>query len=368
MGRNTKTSLSLRLLINYFKIRRIIRGKLGLQKTEYVWERLDYYRKMWRNGAREIGADYKELSDNTWEISLEGKLTRIAGWLVELDNPVTLNIAGNKILSYRLLEDAGLEVPPYRVFGIDNLEKVKEFMHEHKGMFVVKPAIGTASGRGVTTHIQNYKDARKAAALAAGYGSEKLLIEKLIPGEVYRLLYVGGELLFASRRNGIWLKGDGRSTIEELIATENRSRLPKKKDAASPISYDLDMKATLDVQGLTLKSVIDADRRVLTKSIDNKVTDKEEIRTVYDENVTHLIGSQLREEGAKAARAVRSDFLGVDIITRDMTVGLAEGGGIVGEVNTTPGMHHHINLKNSEQTPSAVQHVLRYLLENSKPQ
>ena len=365
MGRKTKNSLSLRLLTNYYKIRRIIRGKLGLQKTEYVWQRYDYYKKMWRDGARDIGADFKEWNNNTWEVSLDGKSTRISGWLVELDNPVTLNIAGNKILTYKLLEEAGLAVPPYAIFSIDNLEKLEEFMLTQKGMFVVKPAIGTGSGRGVTTHIQTFREARKAAALAAGYGSDKLLVELLIPGEVYRLLYLGGDLLFASRRNGVWLKGNGASTIEELIAEKNKLRQLNNSTMRSPIIPDLDMKATLDVQNLTLKTIAGKGQRMLIKSVDNKMADKEEIRTVYDENVTHLIGAQLKEEGAKAARAVHSEFLGVDIITRDMTVGLAEGGGIIGEVNTTPGMHHHINLKNSEHTPSAVQHVLRYLLENS---
>jgi hypothetical protein len=46
-----------------------------------------------------------------------------------------------------------------------------------------------------------------------------------------------------------------------------------------------------------------------------------------------------------------------------MGVGLAEGGGVIGEVNTTPGMQHHVNLINSDKTPSAVPRVLQYLLD-----
>jgi len=336
------------------------------EKTVYVWNRYDDYKKMWQEGATEIGADFTELDSNIWEVSLGGKSTRISGWLVEVDNPVTLRIAGNKILSYRLLEEAGLEIPPHAVFNLNNLDTVSEFMHKHSGMFVIKPASGTSAGRGVTTHIQSYREARKAAALAAGYGSSDLLIEKLIPGEVYRLLYIGGELLFASRRNGVWLKGNGKAPIKELIADENKIRINDREGTLLPITYDLDVKATLDVQNLSLDTIIDAGHRVLIKSADKSMADTEEIRTVYDENVTHLIGNQLREEGARAARAVRSDFVGVDIITRDLESGLKEGGGVIGEVNTTPGMHHHTNLKNSNMTPAAVPHVLRYLLEQSK--
>lgn len=185
-----------------------------------------------------------------------GKSTRISGWLVEMDNPVTLRIAGNKILTYRLHKEAGLEVPPNAVFNLNDLNIVKQFMKEHKGMYVIKPASGTSSGRGVTTHIQTFREAKKAAAFAAGYGGSNLLIEMFVPGEVYRLLYIEGELLFASRRNGIWLKGDGKSTINVLIANEDKIRLEKQEKTKSPIGFDLDVKATLDVQDLTMNSVI----------------------------------------------------------------------------------------------------------------
>lgn len=361
--KENKAGLSLRLLKLYFRTRGIFRRLFKLEKTVYAWHRYDYYKKMWREGAQEMGADFRELDNNTWEVVQDGKSARISGWLVELDNPVTLRIAGNKILSYRLLADADLEVPPHAIFNINSLGIVKEFMGKHKGLYVIKPATGTSSGRGVTTHIKTFGEARKAAALAAGYGSEKLLIELLIPGEVYRLLYLGGELLFASRRNGIWLNGDGKSTIAEQITIENKARMNNTEHPKSSINIDLDVEATLDSQNLTLNSVIDAGRQVLIKSADKSMVDTEEIRTVYDENVTHLLCDQLQKEGARAARAVRSNFVGVDIITRDMTVGLKEGGGIIGEVNTTPGMHHHTNLKNSDKTPSAVPRVLRYLLQ-----
>ena len=356
-----KAGAGLKMLALYFRIRGILRRLLGREKTVYVWRRNDEYREMWAEAARAIGAEFRELTSDIWEVRHQEKFTRISGWLVELDNPVILRVAGNKILSYRLLAEAGLPVPPHLVFRLHQLDRMAGFMEEHKGrMFVIKPATGTSSGRGVTTHIRTYREARRAAALAAGYGGD-LLIETLIPGEVCRLLYLDGELLYASRRRGLRLNGDGKSTIRELLSAENERR---REDGRPGCQADLDLEATLAVQNLTLDSVPAAGESVLVKSTDTTLTDNEEIRTVYDENITPEIGDALREQGRLAARAVRSRFVGVDVITRDHRLALEEGGGIIGEVNTTPGMHHHRNLDKDGRTPSAAVRVLEYLLEH----
>ena len=358
---NTKAGIGLKFLTIYFRVRGILRRLLGREKTVYVWNRIDDYQKIWETAAREIGADFSTLARGIWEVRRDGKCTRIAGWLVEMDNPVVLRIAGNKIVTYQLLADAGLPVPPYCVFRLHQLDKVADFMQQHAGhMFVIKPASGTSSGRGVTTHIRTFREARRAAALAAGYGGD-LLIETLIPGEVYRLLYLDGELLYASRRNGVRTTGDGTSTIRQLLTEINAQRQQQGKPL---LSADLDLEATLASQNLNMDTVPDEGQDILIKSVDVPLTDNEEVRTVYDENVTPDISDTLREQGSRAARATQAAFVGVDIITRDCTVSLEEGGGVIGEVNTTPGMHHHRNLTNDDKTPSASVRVLNYLLEH----
>ena len=51
----------------------------------------------------------------------------------------------------------------------------------------------------------------------------------------------------------------------------------------------------------------------------------------------------------------------IDIITFNPGISLESSGGVINEINTTPGLHHHYNLLNDHGTPPAVP-VLKYLL------
>jgi D-alanine-D-alanine ligase-like ATP-grasp enzyme len=66
-----------------------------------------------------------------------------------------------------------------------------------------------------------------------------------------------------------------------------------------------------------------------------------ERRTIYDEDVTHLIAPTLVSEVAPLMATLGSRFAGVDLLTNDPSRTLAESGGVFLEINTTPGMHHH---------------------------
>ncbi|MFV1992855.1 MAG: hypothetical protein ACC635_03045 [Acidiferrobacterales bacterium] len=364
MATNSKLGIGLRILKIYFLLRRLFRRITGTEKTTYVWTRTEGYKKAWQATADEIGADLKELYSGIWEVSKDNKSTRIGLYLTEFDNPVTLKIAGNKPLSYRLMADKGVPVPAYMNFTLNELDKVKQFMMDHSGMVVIKPASGTSSGRGVTTHVKTISEARRAAVLAASYGRE-LLIERLVPGEVYRLLFLNGEMLHASRRNGMKITGDGRSTLVQLFDKENERRKQGSEGGRQVVGKDRDYEATLEAQNLEECSVLVEGQTVLVKSVDAPLFDNEEIRTVYDENATNDICESIRESSRLACEAVRSEFTGVDIITMDPTVPLAVSGGVIGEINTTPGLHHHHNLHNDPEKPYAWMKTLQYLLDKS---
>jgi cyanophycin synthetase len=60
---------------------------------------------------------------------------------------------------------------------------------------------------------------------------------------------------------------------------------------------------------------------------------------------------------------MNSGFAGIDIITLDPSVPLSESGGVINEVNTTPGLHHHYNHANADSSGPAVD-VLKCLLRS----
>ena len=342
------------------KIRKSAARYLGRSKTIYVWDRTPYYREMWKKAAQRRNMQFVELANDIWELrDNNGKcFTRINNCYVELDNPVTLHIAGHKAVTYALLSDAGLPVPANLSFTLDSLDKLAEFVRNQPGPLVVKPASNTGSGLGITTHLNTYRGCVKAAALASLYGPE-LLVEQFVAGEVYRLLFVGAEFVSGVRRNGLRIDGDGKSTLSELIRAVN-------PDLVANWRNDLDLQTTTRLQGFDESTVLAAGQNVLVKSAPDTYEDNIEIRTVYTEDVTSELCSDIIEEARQAARVLRSELCGIDLILLDPKRSLRDGNGIIGEVNTTPGMHHHYNLPGYDPQNDAADVVLEHIRRKCK--
>lgn len=341
------------------RIRKIWEEKWNSSGQTYVHHRVSEYRRMWESVAAEVGARFVSLSDEVWELQLDGKTTRIINDKLEFDNPVTLDIAGMKPLVYRLFGNAGLTVPEHRTFRLEGWSQAAEFLKRHPKGCVVKPANGTSSGQGVTTHILTVRELRAASVLASLYCAD-LLIEPMIPGECYRLLVLDGEMIHAVCRRGPRLIGDGVSTVAGLIKTENERR---KGRGEHDLDVDRDCLFTLDYQGLTPDSVPLPSRAVLIKSVDDPRRKWVEVRTVYNEVVTHAIGSELKRDAESAAKILGSRLVGVDFITVDPTVSLEKSGGVINEVNTTPGLHHHYD-SSRERFPEPAPQIIRSLFDH----
>lgn len=343
----------------FARLLRICKDKLNLSKQIYVHQRVAEYREMWRAVSRAIGAKFIVLTDDLWEVELGDKKIRILNYKLELDNPVILEMAGMKPLMHRLLKQNGLCSPEHLVFTLEELDAARKFLKDHPKGCVVKPAQGTSSGQGVTTHVLTSKDLRQAAVLASLYCSE-FIIEPLIPGESYRMLVLNGKMIHAVCRRGPRLRGDGVSKVSELIRADNHRR---RCSGEIILGIDRDCLFTLGYQNLTLESVPKENREFVAKSINDPIGKRAEVRTVYNKVVTDLICRSLIDNVESAARILRSEFVGVDIITTDPAVPLEKSGGVISEVNTTPGLHHHYNVESRrERYPQAAVEALTYLL------
>lgn len=340
------------------KLKKMFSSYFGRKKTTYVWDRVSYYKDIWQRAANDEKLQFVALADDVWELrnSENRCVTRINNCYVELDDPVTLHIAGDKVLTYSLLAEAGIAVAPHATFTLDSLHLLREFIDTQSGPFVIKPASGTGSGIGVTTHIDGYSKCVKAAVLASLY-CKTILVEQFIPGEVYRLLFVNGELVSAVRRTGLRLEGDGKSSIAQLVSAQH-------PEIASSWPNDLDLQATIRTQGFTESTIPPAGDRPLIKSVTESYRDNIEIRTVYTEDVTEELCSDIVEDARRTSQVLRSEFCGVDLILLDPQKPLRDGNGVVGEVNTTPGLHHHYKLSGSNTRPDAAVVVLRHILRS----
>jgi cyanophycin synthetase len=184
----------------------------------------------------------------------------------------------------------------------------------------------------------------------------RLLIEHQAEGDEYRLLFLDGTLLDAVRRRPPVLVGDGRSTVGELIEAENRHRWASRGKAGMRlIEVDLDCILTLRRAGMSLKSVPPAGSPLKIKSTTN-VNGPGDNETVQD------IGLELVVEARRAAALLGVRLAGVDVIAPDRRLPLRESGGVIVEVNGTPGIHYHYLVADRDHATRVAIPILSKLL------
>lgn len=353
----TSSPLSLQVLVAFERLRHTLRRRHASKRMNA--KRTVFYRRVWREAADAIGATVEELGDEVLDIHLADRTTRVQRNYTAADAMSTLCLAGNKPLVSALLAEQGLPVPPSRRFALASFQEAVAFMQAAGRDCVVKPARDTGAGMGVTTHVRTPSQLLRAAARAAVYGDE-LSIEEQVAGDNYRLLYLDGVLLDAVLRRPPSVTGDGHSTVSALLECANRARLAAGANAAQTlVNCDLDMRHTLARQGFTPASVPNAGQPVRLKTVIND--------NAADDNLqaTHLLCDAVIDAGARAAAALGVKLAGVDVITTDPSRPLAEVGGVILEVNTTPGFYYHYHRAGAAATIAV--DILNYLLAAAVP-
>jgi cyanophycin synthetase len=319
------------------------------------------YAAIWRDAAGRAGADVRDLGSGFLEIGRAAALLKVWQQVVPLDDPVTLRLALDKPVVHRLLRDASVPVPEHLEWSFADYEPALEFVAGAGGPCVVKAASGTGGGEGTTAGVDSPARLMRARLRAGRFGG-RLLIERQVPGPVYRLLFLDGELIDVIRHVPPRLTGDGSATVEGLIAAENERRLSAAGEAGlSLLDVGLDTIFTLERQGLRLASVVPAGAEIAVQTVtnDNRIEDTETIR---DGLHPELVAASRR-----AALAVGLRLAGVDVITPDASQPLEQVGGVVAEVNGTPGIHHHYHVADrANATPVAVPILERALQEREQ--
>lgn len=330
------------------KLRR--RGKRA-QQAELERER--FYDRVWREAAVAVGAEVESLSRGFLEIRKDGATVRVRGHRSPADDQVTLDVAGDKPLVYRFLLARDVPVPRHEVFSLRTFERARAFRAEHGGPCVVKPAVNGSAGRSVTTGVLCDAQLLRAAMVAAGRNGDAL-IEHEIPGRNFRVLFFDDEVLDIVERRPPSVTGDGSSSVRTLVEAENaRRRHLGVAGMMRGLSIDLDMRNTLARQGLGLTSTPRRGQPVVVKTAIND--------NAADENraAGGILCNSIIEDARRATCAIGARITGVDVVTIDPSLSLSDAGGVVLEVNATPGLHFHHH-RSGEGFPAATE-ILRRL-------
>jgi len=328
------------------------------RKTGAFVER--FHNHMWRSAAEALGATFTPLTDHIAEITLNGVSTRVNENVTTIDDPVTLAVLHDKPLVHRILAAQNLPVAPHVEFSLARIDAALQFLRRHDRNCVVKPANGTGGGRGVTTGIRTSDQLARAAAAAAVY-ADSLLIEDQIAGDNYRLLYLDGQLLDAFARRFPSVTGDGHSNISQLVRRQNDRRIAGAGNVAPVLlSADLDMRRTLAGAGLSRRSIPKSGQVVQLKTVINENSGSD------NSTVTRALHPDIVAAGAKAAAALGARFVGLDLITSNHTLPLAETRGVIVEVNGTPNLYYHYH-KRDGSFPAALFLLRRLLHTETNP-
>jgi cyanophycin synthetase len=259
---------------------------------------------------------------------------RFRATMTEKTSSIAVDIASNKDETKRLLQEQA--IPVAKGITISSVDGVNEAIKRVGFPLVFKPLDGN-HGRGISTNINTYEDAVYAYEHAAKI-SRRVIVERFVTGYDFRVLVIDNKMVAAALRDPAHVKGDGTSTIKQLIDKENED--PRRgyghENVLTLISIDRDTEDILEKMNYTLETIPAKGEKVFLKSTANLSTGGTSV------DVTDQVHPQNVFICERISRIIGLDICGIDIMAQNLTEPLTENGGVVLEVNAAPGFRMHI--------------------------
>jgi cyanophycin synthetase len=259
---------------------------------------------------------------------------RFRATMTEKTSSIAVDIASNKEETKRLLLEQA--IPVAKGITISSVDDVDKAIREVGFPLVFKPLDGN-HGRGISINIKNREDAVEAYEFAARI-SRRVIVERFVTGYDFRVLVIDNKMVAAALRDPAHVKGDGISTIQQLIDTENSD--PRRgyghENVLTLIDVDRDTLDLLEKKSYTLETIPAKGEKVFVKSTANLSTGGTSI------DVTDHVHPQNIFICERISKIIGLDICGIDIMAENLTEPLTENGGVVLEVNAAPGFRMHI--------------------------
>lgn len=242
-----------------------------------------------------------------------------------------------------ILKKQGISVVESAAFNTSDYKNALEYVKNIKFPVVVKPAT-LSRGRGITTNIQSVKQFKTAwenakSAYKRRRKNRQLIVEKHIEGNDYRFFVVGDKVISVTQRKRANVKGDGVSTVLELIQKKNaeRAKNPYLGDYLIPENREeLDRLIEKDIP---LDYVPKKNEELILRSQSNLSAGGDSIDYTDDAHPDFI---------KIAIKAVQSmpgmSYAGVDFIAKDITQKPNKNNHIVSEIEYSPAPLSHFPL------------------------
>lgn len=247
---------------------------------------------------------------------------------------IAVDIACNKELTKKMLEDAAIPVPSGDL--VVDEEGLQSVIRKIGYPLVLKPLDGN-HGKGASINVKDYETAVIGLEHAQKY-SRKVIVEKYITGFDFRVLVINHKMVAAARRVPAHIVGDGDLNVQQLIDKENQD--PRRgyghENVLTEINVDKDTNELLEKLGYTLETVPQKGEIVYLKSTANLSTGGTSI------DVTDMVHPENIQMAERISRIIGLDVCGIDIMAENLTQPLKESGGAILEVNAAPGFRMHL--------------------------
>ncbi len=288
--------------------------------------------------AHDEGIPWRHVANNVYQFGWGSKARWLDSSFTDETSRISTGLARDKLACATLLRDAGLPVPLHK--EVASKQQALAAAESLGYPVVVKPA-NLDGGRGVFTGLQTPAAVQKAYAKASTLG-KRILVEQHVEGNDYRLQVCKGEVLWIMHRRPAYVVGDGEATVEALIDQTNRRRAiptadPMAEQGRNPIVIDDEVRDWLANQGLRLASVPAAGRHVRLRGAANISSGGTREAALHQAHPDNLALASL------AARLMRLDLAGIDLLIPDISRSWIEGGAAICEVNAQPQISRHLH-------------------------
>ncbi|ASQ90567.1 hypothetical protein CHL67_06200 [Prosthecochloris sp. GSB1] len=243
---------------------------------------------------------------------------------------ISARTARNKMHATAILRRAGIPVPEHKM--ADTEGRAERIAEQFGYPVVIKPA-DLDGGVGVSAGLQNRGELVRAFNQARR-ASRSILVEKHVEGRDYRITVFRGEVVSAVERVPGGVTGDGRHTVRELLERLNAEPLrgAGRNAQLKQVAWDNEAIALLEEAGLEANSVPVEGRFVRLRRTANLATGGTPVR------VLDRMHPDNRRLAVRAARILRLDIAGIDLLMPDIGRSWREAGGVVCEVNAQPSL------------------------------
>lgn len=279
-----------------------------------------------------IGVPYTIVSEKEIIIGTNYEI-KFVGSISNLNSRQGVLLAINKRKCSKLLADLDISVPKFQAYpGLKSEEDIDKIINNFKIDYplVVKPVCGQ-SGIHVYVGIKNETNLRNILRNYINLHHknikcDEMMIEEFVEGDNYRFLFYNGYLLDVVKRGIPYVKGNGESTLKELIDEWNVYR---KKNRLKPMQVDWKY---LNENGTTKSTIIPDGINFIVKQICGSC--------VFDHikyNPKFVHPSYIKEY-EKVGKIMHLKLYGLDVIATDLS---KLGNAKINEVNSAPSMRIH---------------------------